>query len=163
MIKDIEKFSKISGQKTDEMNPRKSALYTGLQLEEMAEKIRAIGMVHAAKWIDALSSECKNGTLDNAFEGLSREKRAELLDADIDLAWVSIGAAISLGADVEGAFNNVVASNMSKTEQCIECILCTDDVCIACGGTGLVMHKDENGKVIKGKNYFKPDLEKFLL
>jgi NTP pyrophosphatase (non-canonical NTP hydrolase) len=69
----------------------------------------------------------------------------EQLDAVCDLIWVLVGYAKSRGWDIEGAFDEVARSNMSKLDP----------------ETGKPI-KREDGKVMKGKNYFAPDLEKFL-
>ena len=60
-----------------------------------------------------------------------------------DLLWVTIGYGLSCGYDLEGAFNEVYRSNMSKLVD----------------GKPL---KREDGKVIKGPNYSPADVSKFV-
>lgn len=69
----------------------------------------------------------------------------EQLDAVCDLVWVLTGYAMSRGWDIYGAFDEVARSNMSKLDP----------------DTGKPI-KREDGKVMKGKDYFPPDLHKYL-
>lgn len=68
----------------------------------------------------------------------------EVLDGLIDTIWCLMGYGISLGYNMTGAWKEVYESNMSKI-----------------GEDGTV-ELDENGKVMKPKGYFKPDLTKFV-
>lgn len=69
----------------------------------------------------------------------------EQLDAVCDLIWVLVGYAKSRGWAIEDAFDEVARSNMSKLDP----------------ATGKPI-KREDGKVMKGENYFRPELEKYL-
>jgi len=71
------------------------------------------------------------------------DRKVELLDALCDQIVTAIGVAHMLGMDIEGALDEVNKSNYSKFE----------------GGKAVL---DENGKIRKGKDYFKPDLTKFI-
>jgi predicted HAD superfamily Cof-like phosphohydrolase len=64
----------------------------------------------------------------------------EVLDAITDIEYVNIGAANTFGFDLEESFNIVHGSNMSKL---------VDGKAV----------KDEFGKVIKGPNYYPPNLD----
>jgi predicted HAD superfamily Cof-like phosphohydrolase len=75
----------------------------------------------------------------------------ELLDSLVDMIYLAVGTAEILGFDIEGAFHEVHRSNMSKT--CPE----TGKFIISDGTDGY-----PKGKVIKGPNYSKPDLRKFI-
>jgi len=68
----------------------------------------------------------------------------EVADALTDILYVTYGAGIAFGIDLDKCFNEVQNSNMSKL-----------------GGDGKPIY-NEFGKVMKGPNYFKPDLSKFL-
>lgn len=70
----------------------------------------------------------------------------EVLDALIDILVVTIGAIHSMGADGEGAWKEVMASNFAKIDSV----------------TGLV-RKREDGKILKPLNWSAPQLEQFLL
>lgn len=67
----------------------------------------------------------------------------EELDAICDSMWVLIGVALSRGYDIIGAMGEVARSNMSKLDE-----------------NGKPIFRDD-GKILKGPNYFKPDLRRF--
>jgi predicted HAD superfamily Cof-like phosphohydrolase len=71
--------------------------------------------------------------------------RHDDLDALIDLLVVTIGALHSIGADAEGAWNEVMATNFAKIDP----------------STGRV-NKREDGKVLKPEGWTAPQLERFL-
>jgi predicted HAD superfamily Cof-like phosphohydrolase len=71
--------------------------------------------------------------------------KVEQLDALIDILVVAIGALHSLGVDSEGAWREVIRSNMSKVDPV----------------TGKVI-KREDGKVLKPATYSPPNLETFV-
>lgn len=66
------------------------------------------------------------------------------LDALIDILVVTIGAIHSLGADAEGAWQEVMRSNLSKIDPT----------------TGRVL-KREDGKILKPEGWSPPNLEPF--
>ena len=68
----------------------------------------------------------------------------EVADALTDILYVTYGAGHAFGIDLDKCFNEVQQSNMSKL-----------------GTDGKPIY-NESGKVMKGSNYFKPDLNKFL-
>ena len=68
----------------------------------------------------------------------------EVADALTDILYVTYGAGHSFGINLDDCFNEVQKSNMSKL-----------------GSDGKPIY-NENGKVMKGPNYFKPDLSKFV-
>lgn len=179
IIAEVRKFTEAVGCTTDRYNVRQTALYIGLQLEEMAEKLDSMNfLAHRAFQENAvalnmkvLSDSFKSGNLDRFVE---QADRAAMLDADIDLAWVTIGSALSQGADVEGAAGEVARANMSKLVQCKDCDgrgyirqgHAPDDYfdqdCADCNGIGLVAIKDENGKVCKPSTFSPPNIEPFI-
>ena len=69
----------------------------------------------------------------------------DTLDALIDILVVTIGAIHSMGANAEGAWKEVMATNIAKIDQ----------------ETGKV-RKREDGKVLKPIGWTPPDLEKYL-
>lgn len=146
-VEKIVEFNTVAGT-TGAFDERKVALYIGLQLEEMAEKIASIpdqanlGNLRVA--LEYHSRLFKGGRYDDAVKNIDR---VEALDADIDLAVVALGGATSLGADVNGACHEVMDSNLSKFP-------IVDGVRVAL--------KDENGKVKKADCYRPPQLEQFL-
>lgn len=85
--------------------------------------------------------------LDELKEALQNDDPLETLDALIDLQYVLDGAFISFGMHhvKDAAFEEVHRSNMSKL-----------------GEDGKPIRRPEDGKVMKGPNYFKPDLAQFI-
>ena len=68
----------------------------------------------------------------------------EVADALTDILYVTYGAGTAFGIDLDKCFDEVHQSNMSKL-----------------GSDGKPIY-NEIGKVMKGPNYFKPDLKKFI-
>ena len=68
----------------------------------------------------------------------------EVADALTDILYVTYGAGHAFGINLDKCFNEVQKSNMSKLS-----------------AEGKPIYNDK-GKVMKGPNYFKPDLKKFL-
>ena len=68
----------------------------------------------------------------------------EVADALTDILYVTYGAGHAFGIDLDKCFNEVQNSNMSKLDD-----------------KGKPIY-NERGKVMKGPNYFKPNLKKFL-
>ena len=68
----------------------------------------------------------------------------EVADALTDILYVTYGAGHAFGIDLDKCFNEVQNSNMSK---------------LGLDGKPIF---NEKGKVMKGPNYFKPDLNKFV-
>ncbi len=85
--------------------------------------------------------------LDELKEALQQGDVVETLDALIDLQYVLDGAFLSFGLHgaKDDAFAEVHRSNMSKL-----------------GEDGKPVLRESDGKVLKGPNYFKPDLEQFI-
>ena len=165
-VADVRRFTEAVGCTTDRFNVRQTALYIGLQLEEMAEKLEAIfppnvGTMDTAQ-IRTLSSAFKQGALDIY---VANGDRAAMLDADIDLAWVTIGSALSQGADVLGAMREVARANLDKLVECDDQHLGMDrplQDCPKCGGRLAYAIKDANGKVMKPAGWRGPDITPFI-
>ena len=68
----------------------------------------------------------------------------EVADALTDILYVTYGAGHAFGIDLDKCFEEVQNSNMSKL-----------------GENGKPIY-NESGKVMKGPNYFKPDLSKYV-
>ena len=82
--------------------------------------------------------------LDELTEAMQDENLLEVADALTDILYVTYGAGHAFGIDLDKCFEEVQNSNMSKL-----------------GEDGKPIY-NENGKVMKGPNYFKPDLSKFV-
>lgn len=85
--------------------------------------------------------------LDELKEALEQGDLIETLDALIDLQYVLDGAFLSFGLQhvKEAAFDEVHRSNMSKL-----------------GADGKPIRREPDGKVLKGPDYFKPDIVQFI-
>ena len=77
-------------------------------------------------------------------EAIKNKDIKEVADALTDILYVTYGAGHSFGIDLDKCFDEVQRSNMSKL-----------------GEDGKPIY-NEAGKVMKGPNYFKPDLSKFV-
>ena len=82
--------------------------------------------------------------LEELTEAMQRKDLLEVADALTDILYVTYGAGHSFGIDLDQCFNEVQNSNMSKL-----------------GKDGKPIY-NESGKVMKGPNYFKPNLKKFI-
>ena len=82
--------------------------------------------------------------LDEFQEAMKNNDLLEVADALTDILYVTYGAGHAFGIDLDKCFDEVQNSNMSKL-----------------GENGEPIY-NESGKVMKGPNYFKPDLSKFV-
>ncbi len=82
--------------------------------------------------------------LNEFIEAISNKDLKEAADALTDILYVTYGAGHAFGINLDNCFDEVQRSNMSKL-----------------GNDGKPIY-NEHGKVMKGPNYFKPDLNKFL-
>ena len=82
--------------------------------------------------------------LDEFKEAMKNKDILEVADALTDILYVTYGAGHAFGIDLDKCFEEVQNSNMSKLDQ-----------------NGKPIY-NESGKVMKGPNYFKPDLSKFV-
>jgi predicted HAD superfamily Cof-like phosphohydrolase len=77
-------------------------------------------------------------------EAMENKDIKEVADALTDILYVTYGAGHAFGIDLDKCFQEVQDSNMSKL-----------------GSDGKPIY-NEKGKVMKGPNYFKPDLGKYI-
>ena len=77
-------------------------------------------------------------------DAIDKKDIKEVADALTDILYVTYGAGHAFGINLDKCFDEVQSSNMSKL-----------------GEDGKPIY-NENGKVMKGPNYFKPDLNKFV-
>ena len=82
--------------------------------------------------------------LDELKEAMNNNDLLEVADALTDILYVTYGAGHAFGIDLDKCFDEVQNSNMSKLGENEKPIY------------------NESGKVMKGPNYFKPDLTKFV-
>ncbi len=82
--------------------------------------------------------------LEELKEAISKKDLLEVADALTDILYVTYGAGHAFGINLDKCFDEVQNSNMSKLDE-----------------NGKPIY-NESGKVMKGPNYFKPDLSKFV-
>ncbi len=82
--------------------------------------------------------------LDELKEAIRKKDLVEIADALTDILYVTYGAGHAFGINLDRCFNEVQNSNMSKLDE---------------NGKPIF---NELGKVMKGPNYFKPNLKKYL-
>jgi NTP pyrophosphatase (non-canonical NTP hydrolase) len=116
-FRDQERFMQACDQSTDFFNTPQYSMYQKLIVEEFWE------------FQDAVKANNK----------------VEQLDALVDILVVTIGAIHSMGADGEGAWNEVMRTNFAKIDP----------------NTGKV-RKREDGKVLKPEGWVPPALDSFV-
>jgi len=89
--------------------------------------------------IDLIKEELKELT-----DAMVNKDLLEVADALTDILYVTYGAGHAFGINLDKCFEEVQNSNMSKLDN-----------------NGKPIY-NESGKVMKGPNYFKPDLSKFV-
>ena len=82
--------------------------------------------------------------LEELKDAIEKKDIKEVADALTDILYVTYGAGHAFGINLDKCFEEVQNSNMSKL-----------------GEDGKPIY-NEKGKVMKGPNYFKPDLTKFI-
>ena len=85
-----------------------------------------------------------NEELEELKKAIEDNDILEVADALTDILYVAYGAGHAFGINLDKCFNEVQESNMSKLDS-----------------NGKPIY-NESGKVMKGPNYFKPNLNKFL-
>ena len=94
--------------------------------------------------IISLRRELIEEELDELKAAIKSKDITEIADALTDILYVTYGAGHAFGINLDKCFDEVQNSNMSKL-----------------GEDGIPIF-NEGGKVMKGPNYFKPNLKKFL-
>ena len=82
--------------------------------------------------------------LNELTEAMNNKDLLEVADALTDILYVTYGAGHAFGINLDKCFDEVQNSNMSKLDK-----------------DGKPIY-NETGKVMKGPNYFKPDLSKYI-
>ena len=94
--------------------------------------------------INALRISLIKEELDELIEAMNKKDLVEVADALTDILYVTYGAGHAFGINLDECFEEVQNSNMSKLDK-----------------DGKPIYNDK-GKVMKGPNYFKPDLNKYV-
>jgi predicted HAD superfamily Cof-like phosphohydrolase len=145
----VTNFMHQAGQRLGRFDAGQVSLYTGLQMEELAEKVEAITegaltpsvrneLETLSRLLHVYGNEFKKGRHVGA---ILRSDHCKLIDADFDLAWVSIGALNSTSPDPSGAIAHGTYTNLDKFR----------NGCI----------KDANGKVQKPADWQPPNFEPY--
>ena len=82
--------------------------------------------------------------LEEFEQALQDKNLTEVADSLTDILYVTYGAGLAFGIDLDKCFDEVQKSNMSKL-----------------GADGKPIY-NKDGKVMKGPKYFKPNLSKFI-
>ena len=94
--------------------------------------------------INKLRCNLINEELEELKDAINKKDLKETIDALTDILYVTYGAGHAFGVNLDNCFDEVQRSNMSKLDD-----------------KGKPIYNND-GKVMKGPNYFKPNLSKFL-
>ena len=123
------------------------ATQIGAHFEEVSEMMQALSCNSAqAEQISQEFYVCDaiDKNIDGEFVELPENWEIDLLDSLCDQIVTAIGVGYMMGFDMVGALQEVNLSNWSKFDE---------------NGNPIF---NENWKIVKGENYFKPDLAKFV-
>ena len=112
-------------------------------METFGQEIKAKACFPSEK-ISSLRFELIKEELGELKEAMDNKDLKEVADALTDILYVTYGAGHAFGINLDKCFKEVQNSNMSKLDS-----------------DGKPIYGN-NGKVMKGPNYFKPDLMKFI-
>ena len=115
----------------------------GLFMSTFGQEVKKKSELSSDK-INSLRLNLIQEELDELNKAISEKDILEVADALTDILYVTYGAGHAFGIDLDKCFNEVQKSNMSKL-----------------GKDGKPIY-NENGKVMKGPDYFKPNLKKFI-
>ena len=115
----------------------------GLFMKTFGQEVKNNSGLSSEK-INALRLSLINEELEELKKAISDNDIVEVADALTDILYVTYGAGHAFGIDLDKCFEEVQNSNMSKLDE-----------------NGKPIYND-SGKVMKGSNYFKPDLSKFV-
>lgn len=139
-IKDIKNWFEVAIPKP---TIEQACIQIGCHYEEVSEMQDAIDDDGETPW--SLANDYKS--LDHIYVdhigAISDSDKVNLLDSLCDQIVTAVGVAHMLGMDIEGALIEVNESNHSKFED----------------GKAVF---DDNGKITKGANYKRPNLERFV-
>ena len=115
----------------------------GLFMKTFGQEVKTMPSLSSEK-INKLRISLINEELEELRNAIKNNDLKETADALTDILYVTYGAGHAFGVNLDKCFDEVQQSNMSKF-----------------GEDGKPIYNDE-GKVMKGPKYFKPDLSKFL-
>ena len=115
----------------------------GLFMKTFGQEVKTNASLSSDK-INKLRIDLIEEELEELKEAINKNDLKETIDALTDILYVTYGAGHAFGVNLDKCFEEVQNSNMSKL-----------------GDDGKPIY-NESGKVMKGPNYFKPDLLKFI-
>ena len=115
----------------------------GLFMKTFGQEIKTKPSLSSEK-INNLRINLISEELEELKDAIKNNDLKETIDALTDILYVTYGAGHAFGVDLDKCFEEVQNSNMSKL-----------------GEDGKPIY-NESGKVMKGPNYFKPNLSQFL-
>ena len=115
----------------------------GLFMRTFGQEVKTNPSLSTAK-INNLRISLINEELEELKEAIKNNDLKETIDALTDILYVTYGAGHAFGVNLDNCFDEVQRSNMSKLDD-----------------KGKPIYNND-GKVMKGPNYFKPNLSKFL-
>ena len=115
----------------------------GLFMSTFGQELKKKSELSSEK-INSLRINLIQEELDELTKAIKENDILEVADALTDILYVTYGAGHAFGVDLDKCFDEVQKSNMSKL-----------------GKDGKPIF-NEFGKVMKGPDYFKPDLSKFI-
>ena len=115
----------------------------GLFMKTFGQEVKTIAGFSSDK-INKLRIDLIEEELEELKDAINKKDLNETIDALTDILYVTYGAGHAFGVNLDKCFEEVQNSNMSKLGQDGKPIF------------------NEKGKVMKGPNYFKPNLKQFL-
>ena len=115
----------------------------GIFMKTFGQEVKTSPALSTDK-INRLRIDLIKEELQELTEAMDNKDLLEVADALTDILYVTYGAGHAFGIDLDKCFDEVQNSNMSKLGKNSEPIY------------------NESGKVMKGPNYFKPNLSKFV-
>ena len=115
----------------------------GLLMKTFGQEVKTSASFSSDK-INKLRIDLIEEELQELKDAIDKKDLKETVDALTDILYVAYGAGHAFGVNLDKCFEEVQNSNMSKL-----------------GEDGKPIY-NENGKVMKGPNYFKPNLNQFL-
>ena len=116
----------------------------GLFMSTFGQEVKNKSELSSDK-INSLRISLIQEELEELTKAIKENDIVEVADALTDILYVTYGAGQAFGINLDKCFDEVQKSNMSKL-----------------GKDGKPIY-NENGKVMKGPDYFKPNLSKFLI
>ena len=115
----------------------------GTFMKTFGQEVKLRPSMSSAK-INKLRLSLIKEEFDELETAMNKKDLVEIADALTDILYVTYGAGHAFGINLDKCFDEVQNSNMSKLDE-----------------NGKPIY-NESGKVMKGPNYFKPDLSKFV-